>query len=298
MLSKHTEQQQQPRDTPSTTFQPDPHLQNIYTNEQFGVVLVAAWPPPRESFIKPYVNFVENVKQCFDPIDFEVQLKDTGKNNDDINSNCNISGKSSGNHTPNVYLYPPQHLHITIATFHPFNKAFDSGTMDMNRSQYKKACQQIVQNAMKRNDWNSNKIYVKVDRAQIGEKAGILLYCDDELGSIKSMREILREEYKAFMLKHKKYISREIIDHISNENKQKEIIIPNIIHSTFLRFADKPQTNGALIQERFQSLVQENIQDIFKDRICIDSVRLVVEKRAYMHIECDSEHVIESSFFS
>lgn len=282
----------QPRDRPSTSFVVDPYLQNIYNQEQFGIVLIAAWPP-NQSFLQPYENFVTHVKQCFYPIDLTaVKSNDEQEFHD---PNCTSSDK-----LPNVYLYPPQHLHITLATFHPFNVPFDetslgdSSTLQLNSESFLKACQQIVQNAIKRKDWPREKFHVKVDRAQIGEKAGIILYTDDEKGSFRSIRKILKEEYEAFMM-------TSAIKNCEDESaipKGKELIIPNIIHSTFLRFAGKPKTDGKIVQERFQTFVQENIRDLFEASICIDSVKLVVEKRAYMHIPCDSEHVLESSNLS
>mmetsp|Transcript_10989 Transcript_10989/g.16614 ORF Transcript_10989/g.16614 Transcript_10989/m.16614 type:complete len:84 (-) Transcript_10989:110-361(-) len=78
--------------------------------------------------------------------------------------------------------------------------------------------------------------------------------------------------------------------------KGKELIVPNIIHSTFLRFGGKPHTDGQLIQNRFQSLVMKDklLNEIFQDGIVVESIKMVVEKRAYMHIPCDEHHVFES----
>ena len=291
----------QPRDAPATSFEVEPHLQNIYNQEQFGIVLVAAWPP-NESFLKPYKEFINEVKGCFDPSDLEVP------------SENDKEGTSSGGvrqQQPNVYLYPPHHMHITVATFHPFNKpfnndgnatktkmtAFETSTAE-DRDLYSRACGQIVQNAMKRNDWPKHPFYLKVDRAQIGEKAGILLYRDDDessekQGSLRKIRKILKEEYaKVVMAESQKIL------------KGRELIIPGIIHSTFLRFAGEPNTDGRVIQEKFQALVVENDKGekankmkncFFKEQICVNSIKLVVEKRAYMHIQCNSDNVLESS---
>lgn len=297
-----------PLDPPSTSFTTDPYLENIYNREQFGVVLIAGWPPPQRTIAIPvpsldqslpstkslyfiqdfYHDFINQVKECFDPIDLLIQCSDNDNNDGTVNTQM-----------PNVYLYPPQHLHITIATFHPVSQSFDTKNnkntnININHNAYIKACQTIVQNAIRHQDWPKHKINVTVDTAQIGEKAGIILYNDDELRSIQLMRNILKEEYDSFMIRNDS--SDCVIPAIP---KMKQLIIPNIIHSTFLRFHNHPQTNGALVQQRFQSNVLEKIKDLHCDgcqgrKISIDSVTLVMETRAYMHIPYDSDHVLES----
>ena len=308
----------QPRDAPSTSFVVDPYLTNIYTNDQFGVVLVAAWPP-NQSFLEPYELFINQVKQCFDSSDLEYmneldQLNDQGGhnenestitslNNNDDNENdydkANDSHKSE-TMTPNVYLYPPRHMHITVASFHQFNKSFDAG---YDHESYLKACQQIVQNAMKRSDWPKNKFNVKVDRAQIGEKAGILLWKDSNNdegngSSFHLIRKIVREEYEKFVTTMTANSDTSSCCKMGIIPKGKEVIIPGIIHSTFLRFGGKPSTDGKVIQDRFQSLVMKNMENIFNKSVSIDSVKLVVEKKAYMHIPSDEGHILESSELS
>lgn len=361
----------QPRDSPSVTFQVDPHLKNIYNKEQFGVVLVAAWPP-NKSFLEGYDTFINKVKECFDPIDLMLRVEDNDDDDDhdDVQEEESVMKQGetdvqtkSQMSSPNVYLYPPQHLHITVATFHPFSKPFNenidtnatdkaagirtdkvtdtSSSAEKNHELYSKACQKITQNAMQRSDWPKYRFNIEVEGAQIGEKAGIILWKDasscnkdkqygdedtdtdkDEQGqqdqqkhkqqqggSFHLMRNILKEEYEKAMMDvmpmtdKNGRTSKTTTDTRQNIPKGKELIIPNIIHSTFLRFGSKPQTNGKVIQDKFQSLLHENhnMTKVFlnnnnnnRSGICIDGVKLVVENRAYMHIPFDKDHVLES----
>mmetsp|Transcript_25459 Transcript_25459/g.31367 ORF Transcript_25459/g.31367 Transcript_25459/m.31367 type:complete len:293 (-) Transcript_25459:107-985(-) len=274
-----------PRDKPATTFIPDPYLQTLYTQEQFGVVLVAAWPPS-QSFIEKYEKFVSRVKQCFGPIDIHLEQLNTPADNDDVPISI-----------PNAYIYPPQYMHITVATFHPMNQSFftnendtdnnDDENMKKKRMEsYKQACTKIVQNAMQRNDWPKEKFHLQIDRAQIGEKAGILLWKHVDGGEgrgqgiLHRMRNILQVEYEKFVLRDSSIQSRSSSSSTSIEiPKGKEIIIPGIIHSTFLRFSSIPVIPGEIVQDKFQSTVQPYVKEMFGD-VCVDSVRLVVEKKA------------------
>ena len=301
--------QQQPRDPPSISFEVDPLVHSIICKkDQFGIVLVAGWPP-KPSFIESYSNFINDVKQCFDPKDV-VLFSD-----DDDDYDCDDVAVMGRNKTdaerdvddeiviPNVYLYPPQQIHITIATFHPFHKALEnadensdnnnnSNNSNNQQKEFSKTCQQIVQSAKKRNDWPKQSFPLRVKNAQIGKRAGILLY-EDMNHMVDTMRKILLEEYKVVKMK--------LISSGSSScwkfPQEKELIIPNIIHSTFLRFGGKPITNGELIQERFQNNVQSRIINhyFFQKEIVIDSCQLVVEKKAYMHIPCDVNHVLDTS---
>ncbi len=296
------------RDSPSFSFKVDPYLEEIYDKEQFGIVLVAAWPPTNQIFLDSYETFVSQVKRCFDAKDYLHQQHSTAASMSA--GTVGTSGAASDvQMTPNVYIYPSQHLHITIATFHPFHKQFlPSPEMKSNTAilqqedfyfndneSYSKICTLIVQKSMERNDWPKEKINLEIDRTQIGEKAGIILWKgrtgkDQEL--FYNMRSIIREEYDRVMEKY--HISEGDNDLQHRDRITRELQIPNIIHSTFLRFGGHPVTDGKLIQRRFQSMVQSKVKEIFGNGHCINTVKLVTEKRAYMHVPCDEDHILKS----
>ena len=187
---------------------------------------------------------------------------------------------------------------------------FDSS----NNEFYTKLCIQVVESAKRRQDWPAQKIYVEIDKAQIGKKAGILLWkgcTKKDQDSFYLIRSIIKEEYdkKIIEMRNDDQDTKCDISNTCTKNEkqqqqqqhkmmmiqQREIQIPNIIHSTFLRFGGNPCADGKVIQKRFQTLVQDKIKTILGGGVlCIDTIRLVVEKRAYMHIPCDEEHVLSS----
>lgn len=247
------------RDTASVNFEKDEWLQLLTLKEegnQFGVVLIANWPTPEQT-MNPYREILPSIKSCFNESDYEIQE----------------------NGIPCVYLYPANALHITLATFTPFPET----NSIPDKETYAMVCQKVVNNAFNRQDWpNNQNIEIEIDRAQIGVKAGIFLWKNKD-GMIQTMRDILQQEYdKVFQqdpqsLNHRKFI------------------IPGIIHSTFLRFGQVPETDGGVVQKRFSE-----IQDLIKKRfgtLKVNSVRLAIERTPYMHIPCNDRHVLASFEF-
>lgn len=254
-----------PRDKASTKFEVDKWIPlltqtNVVdknpSNDLFGIVLVANWPP-RDSFVEPYEKLIHNIQDCFDPQDHMVD------NDDGV---------------PAVYIYPPRTLHITIATFTPF---FTSNLEPCAKKKelYARTCTEIINRCHSRQDWPKDPFTVEIETAQIGSKAGILLWNNPDQ-KVEKIRRIVKEEYD-FMLEE---------DPVAL-NRQ-EIVIPNIIHSTFLRFGRIPVTKGEDVQKRFQDVIG-GIQESF-GKITVDSMRLAVERIPYMHIPCDDRHVLVS----
>ena len=242
-----------PVDEPSTTFESDPWIPLLFQpGNQFGIILVANWPP-KESIMKPYDDiFLPKVKTCFKQEDFELDSKQI----------------------PAVYLYPSQHLHLTIATFTPFHESVPNNT-----EEYAEVCTKIMEKACAREDWPKGSFHIDIDRAQIGIKAGILMW-NNEDGTVATMRKIIHEEYDA------------VYETNPGALNHRTLTSPGIIHSTFLRFGRDPITKGDVVQERFQE-VSKDVKDIF-GTIEVDCVRLVVERVPYMHIPFDESHVLTS----
>jgi hypothetical protein len=230
-------------DGPANCFQADPLIQAIFNKDRdyVGFVLVAGWPPQPESNA-PYSTFIESVKECFDPVDLDGDR-------------------------PAVYLYPPPFLHVTIATFLPIQTAQEGGSLLESSRQ---AWTELVSAASQHPDWPTSPLQLEIDAAQIGTKAGILLW-KETTGGLQAMRTCLANEAPKRGIK------------IHN--------IPGIIHSSFLRFSRVPSTAGATVQERFQSKVLPKLKDIFSQPSVAKDVKLACERTPYMHIPNDSEHV-------
>ena len=172
--------------------------------------------------------------------------------------------------TPNVYLYPSKYLHVTVATLYPTVRKTED---NMEYSKLNADYTALVHAASKRAEWPSTPLKLKIDSTQLGSKAGILLW-EETTGGIRQMRVCLEEEAKL----------RNMTIHS----------VPPIVHTTYLRFKDVPNSNGVDTQERFQSLVVPRIREFFRDEIKVDTAKLVYETTPYMHVPDDTEHVFAS----
>jgi hypothetical protein len=235
-------------DGPSTSFQADPMVASLYdkTDDYFGLVLVANWPPDLSAVEPLYQRFLHSVRQCFHEDD--------------------LAGE-----TPSVYLYPAQFLHVTIATVYPVQKKQDGE----DYSKIQKDWTQMVEAASKHSSWPREVLKLRIESAQLGAKAGILLW-KDITGGIQEMRNCLEQE--------------------ASSRNMKIHSIPGIAHSTFMRFHDIPnKTSGEKIQTRFQELAIPSVKTIFEETVFLaQSTRLVCETTPYMHIPYDDDHVFVS----
>mmetsp|Transcript_9072 Transcript_9072/g.18836 ORF Transcript_9072/g.18836 Transcript_9072/m.18836 type:complete len:311 (-) Transcript_9072:33-965(-) len=284
-------QQGKPRDGPATAFEADPMVSDIFTcpdGDYFGLVLVTNWPiSPLSDMDGPYTDFLEAIKSCFQKEDItatpskEVEKDSTGQ----------VS-------LPPVYFYPTIHLHITLATFIPPTKIASSnsvsnedgdnnteaGSLSSNNVREAKKAEvlKLLQSASELPGWPTEPLQMVVDSAQIGKRAGILLW-KDLSGGVEAIRNCLRKA------------STEL-DISTTPN------IPGIIHSTFLRFSSIPQTPGAEVQEAFRSKIRGRLgTDFFRSAnanepspliLRANTARLVCESTPYMHISDDDEHVL------
>eukprot|EP00980_Cylindrotheca_fusiformis_P002549 scaffold603_cov118-Cylindrotheca_fusiformis.AAC.1 len=153
-------------DGPSTSFQADPVVASLFdkTDDYFGLVLVANWPPDLTVVDPPYQRFLQNVRKCF--------------HKDDLAGD-----------RPSVYLYPTQCLHITIATLHHVQKKQDG----IDYSKIENDWTDLVQNASKLSSWPQGPLNFRLASTQLGTKAGILLWTDIT-GGVQEMRNCLDQE--------------------------------------------------------------------------------------------------------
>ena len=240
--------------------------------DDFSCVLVAMWPPPMDTKVdadgratttlrEAYHGFMAEVAKCFDSGDLEAD------DNADL---------------PNIYTYPPECLHVTVATLH----RFDVPTKPEEREVMQPIYTDLFRRAAKRPNWPSkgSKMRFTVESTRIGEKAGILLW-KESTGNLQKIRDCVAEEHAA---------SYEDVVEAVGEASAKSFQIPNIIHSTFMRFGDVPKTSWEEMQGKFAE-VQDKLDEIFEDCVVeTDVVRLACERRPYMHIPCAEEHVFES----
>jgi hypothetical protein len=140
-------------------------------------------------------------------------------------------------------------------------------------------------------------LQLQIDSAQVGAKAGILLW-KDLSGGVAQMRTALREEEQHVQRKYQEQQQQQHDDPIEKQQQQQHSpfyqihSIPNIIHTSFLRFSKEPQTCGSRLQERFRESVVPQLPTLFPSPITVSSIYLVCECTPYLQFEKNAETVL------
>lgn len=256
----------EPMDGPATEFVADPFVASLVetstrkpTPASFGLVVVAGWPPEREQWMRNYAEFCAAVQLCFDEPDVHVPFGSEG--------------------SPAVYLYPFPALHTTIATFRPFTLSGDDLT-EQQKDLMITNWTRVVERAARSDLWPKGSLRLEVESAQLGAKAGILLW-KETTGGLRVIRTCMGKAFQDFL------------DEFPEETaSMSTFTIPSVIHSTFCRFHKVPLSKCDTVQERFQRDVVPNLSSIFPLSIEISSVSLVCERTPYMHVPNDKKHVL------
>lgn len=246
-----------------TVFDKDPMIKRMIdltrgvdsAVETFGIVMVAGWVPSEATQSAYTKKFLPAVKKCFQESDWS---------------------PSSADGIPNVYLYPSRYLHVTVATLHAFWRPLDS---ESKKKTLAKEWTDLAKAASEREEWPKAPLQLALDSAQIGKKAGILLW-KELSGGMDQMRICIKAE----AANRERRLIQAGID-------PGTLHIPGIIHSTFLRFHELPETPGKVIQESFEKHVKEPIDSFFPEPITAPQAKVVYERLPYMHIEDDERHV-------
>ena len=226
------------------------------TKETFGLVLNAGWVPSEATQTAYREKLLPAVRNCFQESDYNAPASEE---------------------IPNVYLYPSQHLHVTVATLHAFTRPTpDQTTKDLLAKDWG----DLVKAASRHDEWPRRPLQLTLQSAQIGKRAGILLW-NEVTGGLDQMRICIQAEMEG----RQQQLIRAGID-------TDTLSIPGIIHSTFLRFYEVPETPGVQVQESFQKYVKDEIATFFPDSIYVPHAKLVCERTPYMHIEDDEHHVL------
>ena len=263
------------RDGPAETFEIDPmahFVDDRFTKSPaFFLFLPAGWPPDLAQLALPYSRFRRAVEECW--------------NSEDLVSSISEDGKT----TPApVYLYQLESLHITVATF--FRRPKNTPFPDENEQKIKiEAWTSVLQKATQMEDWPSTPLKLCVDSCQIGSRAGILLW-KETTGGIDAMRRCFKV----------------VTEQLNEQNWFQQypgvtasaLDIPDIIHSTFLRFYSVPKTPGLVLQKRFCEKVACKLSDFFPEPITIPMCKLVRDRTPFLLIPHDEQHVFTTSFFS
>jgi hypothetical protein len=164
-----------------------------------------------------------------------------------------------------IYLYPIAHLHITISTLYNFKHP---------KPESPEKCLQHWKECFKRLKQTSKNqsIILTLDTINLSKAAGYFQF-KDEINGFENIRQSIREICKP-------------------EDGQSAITMPNIVHTTFLRFAKKPQ-DPAKFEEKFHRICKEIFAKTSGILFEIDEICLAFEALPYMHIACDEFHVLD-----
>jgi hypothetical protein len=256
-----------PRDGPAKEFHPDRWVDSLIDKTTtaadtcFGLVVVAGWPPSREQWLSSYAQFCAAVQLCFDEADVMVPL----------------ANKTTPR--PAVYFYPFAALHTTVATIHPFT--FEGILSECQKDSMIRNATQIMERAIRNDLWPQKPLRMEIESAQLGSKAGILLW-KETTGGIQSIRNCIEKAFDEFMEEFPEQAA----------SMKSTFTMPQIIHSTFCRFTKVPSTNCDQVQERFRRDVVSNLSTMFPSSILVNSVSLVCERTPYMHVPNDEIHVL------
>ena len=219
-------------------FETDPLIEQISrkeTKETFGLIICALFHQP-----KP-IQFADFYHQL-------IQQLQTSFNDDEKQS---------------VYLYPIDHLHITITTLFSFKHTWPESPDKCLK--YWKECF----NKLKQTSKNQS-ITLTLNSIELSAAAGYFQFTDKN-NSIGYLRQSIKNICVP-------------------DDEQPSIHIPNIIHTSFVRFIKKPN-DPIGFEEKFRRICKEMFEKSKELRFEIDEVCLAFETRPYMHIKCDEFHV-------
>jgi hypothetical protein len=164
-----------------------------------------------------------------------------------------------------IYLYPIAHLHITITTLYSFKHIWPESPEKCLK--YWKECFTKLKQTSK-----NQSIILILDTIRLSKAAGYFQFKDED-NRIENLRQSIREICKP-------------------EDGQPELNIPNIVHTSFVRFIKKPN-DPIKFEEKFHRICKEIFDKTNEIRLEIDEVCLAYEARPYMHIDCDNFHILD-----
>lgn len=165
-----------------------------------------------------------------------------------------------------VYIYPIAHLHITIATLFSFKNSWPESPEKC--LQHWKECF----NKLKQTSKNKS-IHLILDNIHLSKAAGYFQFKDED-NQFPNLRQSIREI-------------------CIPEEGQPALQIPNIVHTSFVRFIKKPN-DPVKFEEKFHRICQEIFKKANEIRFNIDEICLAFEGFPYMHVNCDEFHILDT----
>ncbi|PXF49018.1 hypothetical protein BWQ96_01156 [Gracilariopsis chorda] len=177
--------------------------------------------------------------------------------------------RNAGVHESACYLYDADMLHTTLATFRSFIKP-PPRSPELYVSEWKG----ILLRASRRAEWPAPGTYVlSLQEAKVQDNGVGTLLFTDKLRVIERMRECIREEMSEARSKDSLYYIR-----CTNA----DIRIPNIIHSTVLRWRKAPNLSVFELQNIFSEAFILTKAAGYSTEMPLTTVSLLREWKPYM----------------
>lgn len=156
---------------------------------------------------------------------------------------------------PALYVYPLSQTHITIVIITDFHEIINP---DANEQKKFALLTKDIVACLKPllNDYTGGAIKLKLNGAKLSAKAGFLSFIDQE----NNMTRL-----------------RAVVSNLLKEIPELKPRIPNIVHSTFIRYVDTPK-NPIELCEKFEVLAKS----LLPVEIVIPEVLLTLEPKPYM----------------
>lgn len=166
-------------------------------------------------------------------------------------------------------LYPPHTLHCTVATVRPFKKVAPQHP-ERTISFWRSALERIEQMP----NWPEsveNSTFDLCGPQVFDNGVGVFLF-DDKSGAMNSLRRCLEEEMACFQA---------TLPEISDVNME-DVRIPNIIHSTVLRWRSWPAISNEQLQRLFNMAYEGATVTHTTNELRIGSICLLRESLPFM----------------
>eukprot|EP00927_Polykrikos_kofoidii_P066474 TRINITY_DN62077_c0_g1_i1.p1 TRINITY_DN62077_c0_g1~~TRINITY_DN62077_c0_g1_i1.p1 ORF type:complete len:244 (+),score=40.44 TRINITY_DN62077_c0_g1_i1:96-827(+) len=190
---------------------------------------------------------------------------------------------------PEAYLYPGSTLHCTICTF----RAFTVGNMSAEMREVECArWQPVLRQARTSERWPCGPFRLRMTRPTLEGSAAIFHY-EDLDGAVKNMRECLKDAIEAAggcaaIGGGDRSLGRPLLGAGPGEPPPH---IPDILHSTILRWAAEPSCERSEVAAAFDR-VAEQWEPL---DVVVTCARAVFEDVPYMHMPSEEGHVWWSS---
>ena len=252
---------------PEEFYEPDVRVAHLVQDknqftETFGLTLVTAWPADgalRKELLESYYRLCALTELCF--------------------AEADVARRGDGT-VPPVYLYPFTALHVSVVVLHAFYKQPPGTVLSPERQAIlQNAWSRVLQQAAALPDWPTQPLELVLDRAQLGPKAGILVW-NETTGGLAQMRTCVQRICA----------QSGTVDELQRQGVSVDtLIVPNIIHTTFLRYSQTPRTPLATARQRFERTVVPRLSQLFsRQPFRVPDARLICERAPYMHIPVDA----------